>query len=254
MVAVASLLLVVALSMLVIRIGTVALSMTGLSEEVARFQSLSAFSGTGFTTDEAETVVKDPARRRVATLLIRLGAIGVVSSIATLLLSFVGAGAATPDRLLILGLGVLALLALARSRAFHRMLTPIIERLLARYATLELRDYADLLHLRGDYRIVEVDIQEHTWLADRAIGELDLAGEGVLILGVKRSGGDYVGAPPADLRLRPADLLVLYGRKHRLHELATRAPGDQVAQREARAEHARDRGEQRKQLEQEGAA
>ena len=82
MVSVVSLLLVIALSMLVIRIGTVALSMTGLSEEVARLQSLSAFSGTGFTTDEAESVVKDPARRRIATLLIRLGAIGVVSSIA----------------------------------------------------------------------------------------------------------------------------------------------------------------------------
>jgi NhaP-type Na+/H+ or K+/H+ antiporter len=92
MVSVVSLLLVLALSMLVIRVGAVAFLMTGLSEEVARFQSLSAFSGTGFTTDEAETVVKDPARRRIATLLIRLGAIGVVSSIATLLLSFVGAG------------------------------------------------------------------------------------------------------------------------------------------------------------------
>lgn len=253
MVSVVSLLVVVALSMLVIRIGTVALSMTGLSEEVAKFQSLSAFSGTGFTTDEAETVVKDPARRRIATVLIRLGAIGVVSSIATLLLSFVGAGGATPERLLVLGLGVLALLTLARSRAFSRVLTPLIERVLARYTTLELRDYADLLHLREDYRIVEVEVRAHTWLTDRAIGELDLAGEGVLVLGVKRSGGDYVGAPPADLRLRPEDLVVLYGRRHRLHELSTRASGDHAAHREARAEHAHDRGEQREQLEREGA-
>ena len=134
------------------------------------------------------------------------------------------------------------------------MLTPLIGRLLARYTTLELRDYADLLHLRGDYRIVEVGIREETWLADRAVGELDLAGEGVLILGVVRSGGDYVGAPPADLRLRPEELLVLYGRKNRLHELSTRASGDQAAHREARAEHARDRGEQLKQLEQKGRA
>ena len=75
----------------------------------------------------------------------------------------------------------------------------------------------------------------------------------VLVLGVKRSGGDYVGAPPADLRLRPEDFVVLYGRKHRLHELSTRASGDHAAHREARAEHAHDRGEQREQLEREGA-
>lgn len=244
MVSVVSLLLVLALSMLVIRIGAVAFSMTGLSAEVASFQSLSAFSGTGFTTAEAETVLKDPARRRIATLLIRLGAVGMASSIATLLLSFVGAGAATPERLLVLGLGGLALFALARSRAFGRILTPLIGRLLARYTTLELRDYADLLHLREDYRIVEVDIREHTWLAEGAIGELDLPGEGVLVLGVVRGDGDYVGAPPSDLRLHPGDLLVLYGRNNRLHELATRAPGDHAAQREARAEHLRNCSEQ----------
>ena len=225
--------------MLVIRIGTVAFSMTGLSEEVARFQSLSAFSGTGFTTDEAETIVTNPARRRIAALLIRLGAIGVVSSVATLLLSFVGAGEATPERLLVLGLGIFALLALARSRAFNSVLTPLIGRLLARYTSLEVRDYADLLHLREDYRIVELDIRKHTWLADRPLGDLDLAAEGVLVIGVVRTGEDYVGVPPADLRLRPRERLVLYGRKHRLHELATRAAGNQVTQREARAEHAR---------------
>jgi hypothetical protein len=253
MVAVASLLIVLALSMLVIRIGTVAFAMTGLSDEVAAFQSLSAFSGTGFTTGEAETVVNQPARRRIATLLIRLGAIGVVSSIATLLLSFVGAGGTAPERLLGLGLGGLGLMALARSRAFNRLLTPLVERMLARYTSLEVRDYADLLHLRDDYRIAEIDVREHSWLGERAIGELDLGSEGVLILGVKRSGGKYVGAPPADLGLRSGDLLILYGRKHRLHELATRASDDHVAHREARAEHARDRSEQRKQLDDLGA-
>lgn len=102
MVSVVSLLLVLALSLLVIRVGSVAFAMTGLSEEVAQFQALSAFSGTGFTTQEAESIVRNPARRRIAAVLIRLGSVGVVTSIATLLLSFVGAGQATPGRLLAL--------------------------------------------------------------------------------------------------------------------------------------------------------
>jgi Trk-type K+ transport system membrane component len=63
MFALISLLVVVSLSMLVIRIGTRALGMTGMSKEAAAFQSLSAFSGTGFTTGEAEMVVTSPERR-----------------------------------------------------------------------------------------------------------------------------------------------------------------------------------------------
>lgn len=58
MFAIASLLVVLVLSLLVTRIATVALTHTGLSREVARFQARSAFSGVGFTTSE---VVVGPA-------------------------------------------------------------------------------------------------------------------------------------------------------------------------------------------------
>ncbi len=44
-----------------------------LPVDVARLQSLFAFSGSGFTTGETESVVDTPARRRVVSMLIRLG-------------------------------------------------------------------------------------------------------------------------------------------------------------------------------------
>ena len=240
MIAVASLLLVVAVSMLVVRAGTVALTMTGLSEEIAQFQALSAFSGAGFTTSEAEHVVRHPTRRRVVALLMGLGSIGIVTAISSLALSFVGAGHAAPARSVVLLLGVLALITLARSRGFNRVLTPVIERALVRYATLELRDYADLLHLRDDYRIVEINVDAESWLASRQLHELGLSGEGVLVLGVVRAGGGYVGAPAPALRLAVGDRLIVYGRAHRLHELSTRTANDQAAHRAASAEHERD--------------
>ncbi len=67
--AVLSLVVVVALGLLTTRVATVALTMTGMSLEHARFQARSALTGTGFTTSEAEAVVGHPARRRIVMAL-----------------------------------------------------------------------------------------------------------------------------------------------------------------------------------------
>ncbi|MGA7878047.1 MAG: hypothetical protein WCA08_20480 [Desulfoferrobacter sp.] len=48
---------VLVISLIITRLETVALSLTGLSEEAAKFHARSAFTGTGFTTSEAEKVV-----------------------------------------------------------------------------------------------------------------------------------------------------------------------------------------------------
>ena len=90
MIALISLLIVILFSIIVIRIGAVALEMTGLSKETAAFQAQSAFSGTGFTTSESEYVVSHPVRRRIIRILIFVGNAGVASAIATLVLTFVG--------------------------------------------------------------------------------------------------------------------------------------------------------------------
>ena len=91
MVALASVLIIVLISLILTRIATVALIQTGLSRETARFQARSALTGTGFTTSESETIVNHPVRRRLVLSLMLVGSAGVVTVIATLLLSFVNA-------------------------------------------------------------------------------------------------------------------------------------------------------------------
>ncbi|ARA92185.1 hypothetical protein AWN76_002675 [Rhodothermaceae bacterium RA] len=240
MIGVVSFLLILAVSLLVIRIGAVALVMTGLSEDVARFQALSAFSAAGFTTAEAESVVGTPVRRRIISLLIWLGSAGIVSAISTLMLSFVEVEGARFERMMVLVAGVILLVLLARSQAFSRLLTSVIKRALGRYTSLDVRDYASLLRLRGDYRIAEIDVEPGSWLASRCLGDLDLAAEGVIVLGVTRGDGTYVGAPGTDLHLVPGDQLIVYGRSHRLIELAERDMTDEAAHQHAREEHIRD--------------
>ena len=76
-------LLTILLSFLIIRAGAIALMMTGMDQERARFQALSAFSRAGFTTREAEMVVNNPRRRRIISWLIILGNAGLVAIIVT---------------------------------------------------------------------------------------------------------------------------------------------------------------------------
>ncbi len=95
MAAVVSLVVVVTLILLVTRVATVALTMTGMSLDHARFQARSAFTGTGFTTAEAEAVVSHPARRRIVAVLMLLSGAGAISVLGTLILSFAGIDSTT---------------------------------------------------------------------------------------------------------------------------------------------------------------
>ncbi len=71
--------LVIIVSFLIVRAGAIALMFTGKEASRARFQALFAFTRTGFTTREAEAVMKDPRRRRIITWLIILGNAGLVT-------------------------------------------------------------------------------------------------------------------------------------------------------------------------------
>jgi Trk-type K+ transport system membrane component len=75
---------VIVVSFIVVRIGAIAFQLTGLDWSVAKFQALSCFTSTGFTTSESELIVKDRQRRRIASILIVLGHAGFVTMIATL--------------------------------------------------------------------------------------------------------------------------------------------------------------------------
>ncbi|QLG29565.1 TrkA C-terminal domain-containing protein [Halorarum halophilum] len=244
-----SLLVIFALSMLVVRIGSVALQLTGLSPDVASFQSASAFSGAGYTTEEAEHVVSTPERRAVVKTLIRLGSVGLVSVIPSIVLSFNDGGEANLLNLIYIVSGVVLLVLLARSRWFNRLVTPAITWSLRRTTDLGIRDYTKIIGLQREYRIAEIDVRSGDWLANATPSGLGLGDEGVLILGIVRR-DIYVGAPDSDTRIEPGDTVVLYGKEDRLQELAGREAGDDRAHADAVEEHERVLAEQERLVEQ----
>ena len=236
MIAISSLLLIAALSLLVTRAATVLLVATGLSRQVARFQARSALTGSGFTTQDSESVVGHPLRRKVIMTLMLLGNVGLVASAGSLILGFTGGGVGHDwSRILELVLGLVALVVVSRSSVVDRWLTGVAARLLHRYSDLPERDLGGLLQLSGTYSVQELAVRTGDWVTDRRLAELALRDEGVAVLGVTREDGRYVGAPVGATRVRPGDLLVLYGQEDSLKALDSRPRGPDGDARHAAA-------------------
>lgn len=224
MTAIISLIFVLFLSLLIVRVATVALTLTGLSRQSAKFQARSAWTGTGFTTAESEKVVKHPVRRKIINWLIFLRSAGLITAASTLVLSFVSVEQVDQGlwRFLWLLLGLVLLWLVAGSRWLDHRMSRWIAGALKRYTTIDTRDYADMLHLTGDYAVTGLGVQDGDWLADKTLDEVGLPEEGVLVLGVTRPDGTYVGAPRGEMRVHPGDELLLYGRSSELTKLDRR--------------------------------
>lgn len=227
MTALISVFVAITLSLLITRIATEALTLTGLSRKSASFQARSAFTGSGFTTQESEAVVQHPVRRRIIMWLMFLGNAGIITVISSLVLTFVSTSS-TGDglsRFLYLSLGIGLLWLIATNRAFNRILTRLVRKALHRWTDLDLRDYASLLHLKGDYQVMEIEVDHKSWLAHKKLKETRLRDEGIAVLGIQRKDKSYLGAPHGDTFVCPGDTLILYGRRTALMELDVRRQG-----------------------------
>lgn len=224
-IAIGSLLVVVAISLLITRVATVILVATGMSRSTARFQARSAFTGSGFTTRESEDVVSHPVRRRVVMTLMLLGNAGIVAVASSLIIGFRSGGHTQWISIFELIVGLGALLVLARSSWVDRRLTRLIRRLLERHTDLATRDLASLLDLTGHYAVGELHLEEEDWLVGRPLGELALRDEGIAVLGVTRADGSHVGIPGGWTVLGAGDTAVIYGRTEALDEIDRRPAG-----------------------------
>jgi len=221
-----SLLMVLVLSLIITRVATIALTLTGMTRESARFQARSALTGAGFTTTESEKVVNHPLRRRVVMWLMLIGNGGLVLLAALLILILGGGGKQLGTWSYFgIGVGLIGLWFLTTSQWIDRHMSQLIEQMLKRYTDLDTRDYVGLLRLHGDYTISELAVEQNDWLAGRRLDELRLSLEGVLVLGISRADGTFLGAPRGDSLLNAGNVLLLYGRDSAIRALDEREAG-----------------------------
>jgi hypothetical protein len=227
MAAILTLTIVLTLSLVVTRAATIALTATGMSREAARFQARSAFSGAGFTTTESESVVRHPVRRRIIMWLMLAGSAGIVAVIASVVLA---ATSLEDDvralwRIALLCGSIILLWWASRTRWVDERITRLATAGLRRWTQLEVHDYAALLHVGGEYVVNELQVEADNWVAGRDLGSLALRGEGIVVLGIERVDGSYLGVPTSDTVIEVGDVVVLYSRSESIARLDGRQQG-----------------------------
>lgn len=224
--AIISLLVILTLSLLVTRLATAALTLTGMSLDMAKLQSVSAFSGVGFTTGESEAMTQHPVRRRILMGLMIVGNIGVLTALASLTLSFISVNREQGFwRLLWLLAGLSILWVIMLSSWIDHHMHRLMRWLLRRWSDLDVRDYASLLQLTGDYAVRELRVEEGNWIDGRRLDQANLFDEGLTVLGVWRPDGEYLGVPRGETQVRAGDVLLLYGEEKNIRQLNDRWRG-----------------------------
>lgn len=216
-------------SFIVVRIGAIAFQLTGMEWSLAKFQSLSCFSGTGFTTREAELITGNPRRRRIATFLMVLGNAGLVTLIATV------ASALNPERavwdtisesilpfsmpfflvpwinLLIIILAIYVTYRIFVNRKILRLLTNFL-----RSRIITRRFFKPVVHehlqvITDGYGVSKVNILRDGGLVDKALKELDFAEKDIKVLAVIKPEVTLFN-PSQEVILKPKDEVILFGR------------------------------------------
>ena len=204
-------LLAILISFLFVRAASIAFMLTGLDKNKARFQALSAFSGTGFTTKEAESIVNHPQRRKIARWLMMGGNAGIVTVIVTATSSMVTSQRyQLPMNILILLIGILLIYKLAKYRGFTRKWEHFIEKKLIKSPAFEESTTEDLLHFLEGYGLVKKIILEESPLSGKSLADAKLNEKGILVLGIERD-KNWIPIPKASEIIGNGDDLVVYG-------------------------------------------
>ena len=210
-VAVVLLLLAISVSFIAVRIGALALELTGMPWEHAKFQALSAFTNAGFTTRESEEVTLHPLRRRIASIMIVLGNAGLITTVGSLASSL---SQPQPMRavgnLIVILTGIVLLVWIAHRPVVTRLLHDRVKRWMARRYPLQTWAPDELLHLDKGYVLSKFELAPSSPAAQRTLRELRLKQNRVQVLAVER-GRDFHGVPDGEFRLAVGDEVVVYG-------------------------------------------
>jgi len=218
-----ALLIIVVVSLLIVRIGTNALMLTGVPFEVAKFQAASAFFGVGFTTNETEMIVGHEVRRKIVFHLFIAGNVGLTSAMATLIVTFVNSSGDGSQVLGMLGMiagGVVLLYLISHSGFIKKPLDTLMRFSLERAGLVRALDYELLLNVEDGYCISDIKIEKgHPFEGKPLMGSRP-SDHGLVVLGIHRVDAGFIGAPGKDDVIHEGDTIMVYGSEDSVDKMA----------------------------------
>lgn len=216
-------------SFIVVRIGAIAFQLTGLDWSLAKFQALSCFSGTGFTTKEAELITSNKQRRQIASILIILGNAGLVIMIATLAGSLVPKTTLLsklsesflpfpihPELVVWVNLSVIIVVVYIIYRVFThekfaRRMTRYLRKKIIKKEFFQRVTVEELLISTGGYGVSKVQVSAGSPVANKTLLESELKKHDITVLAIVRDRQTQPN-PSADTKILYNDELICFGK------------------------------------------
>jgi hypothetical protein len=227
--------IMILVSFVIVRIGAIAFQLTGLEWSLAKFQSLSCFTGTGFTTQEAELITTNKKRRRIASVLMVLGNGGLVVMIATFansmrpqqilqkrliewLLPYSISTELLPwINLMVIILAVLIIYRIFKSPKLSKSLTDFLRKKVIKKELFTASSFEELLLATGGYGVSKIDICAGSPVLDKTLIESQLRRHDVTVLAIVREERTMPN-PPADTKMLMGDQLICFGKLQNIRD------------------------------------
>jgi len=220
--------IVLIISFIIVRIGAIAFQLTGLEWSLAKFQALSCFTATGFTTKEAELITSNPRRRRIASVLIVLGHAGLVTMIATFANSLrppaiadklsvpflpfdIPEGVLPWINLTVLTVAIYIIYKVFTNTRFARRLTNILRARIVKRDIIKPVSCEELIVATGGYGVSKIKIRQDHPVLDKALSESELRKHDITVLAIIRA-DRTIPNPLADTKILSGDELVCFGK------------------------------------------
>ncbi len=214
------------------RIGAVAFELTGLEWSTAKFQALSCFTGTGFTTKDSELVVSSPQRRKIASILMILGHAGVVTLVATFantlrdsptfpkIFDIIPGHFAPLINLVIIAILVFIIFKIFNSSGVSQRLTNWLKRRIMKRNLIKPVSFEELSLAGNGFGLCQLEIWEKSPLIGQKISEIIKKNSQIKILMISK-GSHPMKLTTPDTVINRGDKVLCFGKienmKHQLH-------------------------------------
>jgi hypothetical protein len=222
------------ISFIIVRIGAVAFHLTGIEWPTAKFQALSCFSGTGFTTKEAELIVTHQQRRKIASFLMVSGNVGLVALIATFANSlrptmtlsdinvpflkfFIPAAILPAINLLVILIASYAIFKIFTSNKIMARLTGFFKKSIEKKKIIKQFTFMNIALLGKEHGIAQVKVCTGSPVIGKTIMESDLKKKDILVLVVENK-KESIYNPSADTIIGLGDRLTCFGELDNIKE------------------------------------